>query len=73
MAKTRKSKLLETAKQMPPLYHTIPGQDFDMSKSEVVKWLLEQPEIQNYVWNNIKNSGSVIYDSDTGKWKGVDA
>lgn len=71
-ARVHRSNLIEVAKNMPPLYHTIPRQEFDISNSEVVNWLLKQPDTLKYVWNNIKNSGSVIYDSDTGKWQGVD-
>ena len=35
---------LEIAKSMPPLYHTLPNQKFDIEKSEAVKWLMKQPE-----------------------------
>lgn len=69
------SKYLEVAKEMPPLYHTLPGEKFDIRKSEVVKWLLEQPEIMNYIVNRIKGgkeqSPFITYDPSTGKWKGV--
>lgn len=73
----KKSKLLEVAKKMPPLYHTLPGEDFDIHKSEVVKWLISQPEILEYVYHRVKVCGGVSgafikYDPETGKWKGVD-
>ena len=72
----KKSKYLEVAKKMPPLYHTLPGETFDMEKSEVAKWLMEQPEILNYVVNRIKGGKGqepfIVYDPDTGKWQGVD-
>ena len=57
---------------MPPCYHTLLGKDFDIMKSEVVQWLISQPEILNFLWNHIKNSCDVIYDPDTGLWQGVD-
>nr|DAQ41937.1 MAG TPA: hypothetical protein [Caudoviricetes sp.] len=57
---------------MPPLYHSIPGEKFDIRKSRTLWWLIKQPEILNYVWNNIKQSGFVKYDSVTGKWTGID-
>lgn len=76
MANKTVSKLLSVAKKMPPLYHTIPGEEFDIKKSEVVNWLISQPEILSYVVNRIKGgkgqSAYIIYDSDTGKWQGVD-
>lgn len=66
MKKTR-SKILEVAKFMPPLANSFQ----DIRNSEVLKWLVQQPEVLNYIWNNIKNSGSVVYNPITGKWKGV--
>lgn len=66
------SKLLDVAKTMPPLYHTIPNEMFDIEKSEVVQWLIKQPDILNYVVNRIKSSGLIIYDSQSGVWEGVD-
>lgn len=70
--KNSRSKLLEAARKMPPLYHTLPNGYFDIQKSEVIKWLITQPEILNYIWNNLKNSGVLVYNSETGRWKGVD-
>lgn len=67
-----RSKKLSVARNMPPMYHTIPGQNFDITQSEVLKWLISQPEILNYIWDNIKNSGDVFYNAVTGKWCGVD-
>lgn len=72
MAKRKRSKMLGVARTMPPLRHSIPGKEFNIKNSEVVKWLLENPVVWNYVWNNVKESGAVSYDSDTGKWQGVD-
>ena len=68
----KRSKLLDVSKKLPPSYHTIPGQEFNVKKSEVINWLIDQPEILNYLWNNIKQSGDVFYDSETGIWTGVD-
>lgn len=66
-----RSQLLDMAKNMPPLRHSIPGQEFNIYDSEVIQWLINQPEALNYIWNNIKNSGAVIYDKSTGTWQGV--
>lgn len=67
-----RSKKLMVARQMPPLYHSIPGQNFDITRSQVIQWLTAQPEIMNYIWDNIKNSDDVFYYADTGKWCGAD-
>ena len=72
MARKKRSALLRVARKMPPLYHTIPGQDFDVRKSRVIWWLTKQPEILNWMWNNIKQSEDVKFDPKTGKWQGVD-
>lgn len=68
----RKSRILDIARFMPPLRHSIPGQDFDIKKSEVMNWLMQSPIVWNYVWNNVKQSGALTYDPDTGKWQGTD-
>lgn len=68
----KRSEKLKIARKLPPSYHTVPGEEFDIKKSEVMQWLLNQPDILNYLWNNIKQSGDVEYDSDTGIWTGVD-
>lgn len=68
----KRSKLLDVVKKMPPLHHTIPSEDFDIKKSMVIRWLINQPDILNWIWNNIKQSGDVVYDKDSGKWQGAD-
>ncbi|MBP1764156.1 MAG: hypothetical protein H6Q65_1214 [Firmicutes bacterium] len=72
MKKNKMSKNLEAARCMLPLRHSIPGQDFDIKNSEAIQWLIESPDILNYVWNNLKNSDFVFYNPETGKWQGVD-
>ena len=71
MRKRKRSKRLEIAKQMPPLYHTLPNKDFDIRKSEVVKWLISQPEIMQYIFSHLKDIGFIAYNQATKKWEGV--
>lgn len=68
----KREKILEAARWMPPSRHTVPGEPFDIRNSEALAWLVRQPEILNYVWNNIKGSGAVQYDKSTGMWTGAD-
>ncbi|HFI0700779.1 TPA: hypothetical protein ACGO3H_000215 [Streptococcus suis] len=68
----RRSKKLLVAKNMPPLYHTLPGQDFAREKSQVLKWLADAPEIQDWVMEQLKSAGYIDYNPDTGQWFGVD-
>lgn len=74
MAKTSKARqaIIEVAKKMPPLFHKIPGEDFDYRKARTLWWLVKQPEVLKYVWDIVKQSGAVIYDGTTRKWHGVD-
>ncbi len=65
-------KQLEVGKKLPPSYHKLPNQDFDFKKSEVVKWLIEQPEILNFLVEILKKSEAIVYDKETGKWQGID-
>ncbi|MDE8283160.1 hypothetical protein [Erysipelothrix rhusiopathiae] len=76
MKRKKQNKNLLVVKNMPPLYHTLPGQKFDIRKSEVVRWLIEKDEILQLLFGTVVNqSGSkklVEYNPNTGKWQGVD-
>ncbi len=76
--RTKKNALLDVARKMPPLHHKFPDKEFDWEKSAVMKWVMANPEIMDFVWRSImgqsKSNGGplVTYDPDTGMWKGVD-
>ena len=74
MARKKKtySVKLDIGKKMPPLYHTLPGQDFWYSDSEVLKWIANQPILLNWVKDQLKTAGCITYDRETGKWTGID-
>lgn len=57
---------------MPPLYNTMPGKEYENSQSEILAWVRNQYPLLSYVFSHMKNAGYVVYDKDTGKWKGVD-
>lgn len=69
-------KFLEAAKRMPPLYHTLPNEEFDINKSEVIKWLMNQEDTKQFICDRIMNRSKVLkpieYNSKTGKWQGVE-
>ena len=71
--RTSKSRLaiIDIAKDMPPLYHKLPDEEFDYRKSRTLWWLVKQPSVLKYIWDIVKQSGSVVYDAKTGKWKGI--
>lgn len=71
MSKKVNRDYLNCAKKMPRLRHTV-GDKFDIRTSEVVKWLLNQPDIMQQVFNSAMNSKVIVFDSDTHEWRGAD-
>ena len=71
MPRKLKQDYLDCARKMPRLKHTVGGK-FDIRTSEVVKWLLDQPCIMQKVFNFAVNRGVIVYDPDTGEWRGAD-
>ena len=63
---------LDPARDMPPLYHTLPGRQFDIMQSEVAKYLAGIPEIRQKLFDMAVNHGVIRYDPHAGIWKGVD-
>ena len=70
--KRKKSKLLDIGKSMPTLYHTLPNEEFDWDKSQVLNWIAIQLELLKYMHNKLSNIGYIEYDKTTGTWKGID-
>jgi hypothetical protein len=68
MPKNNTSKSHRRAAQMPPLYHTLPGQAYADEKSEVLNWLWQQPEIRAAVFDEYGSTR--VFDKATGKWRG---
>jgi hypothetical protein len=69
----RVSLALKAAAKMPPLTHWPPaGHGFDIMRSEVVDWLIKQPEIRQSIFNYCKRSGVIEYDVESRCWRGVD-
>ena len=58
---------------MPPLFHTLPGEEFDIQRSEVVRWLLRQPEIQRWIFDIVRGRRLIQFDPENGTWSGVAA
>jgi hypothetical protein len=57
---------------MPPLRHTLPGEPFDPSKSEVLGWIGARPELQAWLFERLRNRKLVVFNSATGQWRGKD-
>lgn len=55
---------------MPPLRHKV-GDPFDIEQSEVVAWLLRQPELKQWLFNKVSDTRRIVYDEATGTWSGA--
>jgi hypothetical protein len=64
------SKAWKRAAQMPPLYHQLPGEEFDIMKSEVVDWLCQQPEIREASYNWYRSKAAIVFRD--GRWRGAE-
>lgn len=64
------------ARSMPPLLHRVPGEPFDITRSEVAQWLCSQPEIMQLVFDMVDSSHTgcqqIAYDPETCTWQGRD-
>ena len=72
MAKKMKYDFLDGIKKMAPLRHSFPGEKFDITESEAAAWISNQPEVMQKIFDTARYHGVIEYDSQTGKWKGID-
>ncbi len=56
--------------EMPPLKHKV-GESFDIEKSEVVAWLMAQPQTKEWAFRQAAGRGLIEYDESSGTWRGV--
>ena len=75
MTRPRKAKSrctrFDGSTRMPPLRHQ-PGTEFSWTDSEVVAWLVAQPEIRRYVFDRCRTRGLIVFDPETRTWRGRD-
>lgn len=75
MSHRHPSSEFNAVKNMPPLRHSVGGK-FNVDSSEVVQWLLAQPDLKTHVMNHMfhtcKASGFIVYHNATGTWQGRD-
>jgi hypothetical protein len=57
---------------MPPLRHSFPYKPFSFAESEVVKWLLSQPECLERIFQEAYDSDQIVYEKESGLWTGMD-
>lgn len=63
---------LECVKKMPPLRHSIPGENYNVNLSEAALWIAAQPDVVQKMFNMAQNNKVICYNPQTGKWQGVD-
>lgn len=64
---------MRVAASMPPKKHWLGhDQTFSIERSEVVHWLIAQPECQQLLFNIMRNAAVIQFDLATKKWVGVD-
>jgi hypothetical protein len=72
MPKNNNTKALLRARQMPRLFHTLPGEEYSDAKSEVLRWLWDQPELRDALRQFCTHNGAIVYDKADGTWRGAD-
>jgi hypothetical protein len=68
--KCKHSKAWKCAASMPPLHHTLPDQAFDSAKSQVLGWMIRQPQILNAMFDWYRYNGAIVFQD--GRWHGVE-
>ena len=63
--------------KMPPLRHDIrpPGSTdipFQIAKSEVIQWAIQQPELLMILWFKMRDSEALIFNQTSKMWAGKD-
>ena len=67
-----RDKRLRVGRKMPALLRRQPGQAYVPEADDVLRWVSEQPELLDYVFELLSRRGHVTYNPETGEWKGVD-
>lgn len=73
--KKKPSEKLDCVRKMPELKHFSGEGEFDITKSEVVQWLIKQPDVLQYIFTRVAANGSIpliVYNKNKGTWKGTD-
>lgn len=66
------SPAMRVASKMPPLHHWLERDpSFSITRSEVVRWLIAQPECLQFLFNAMKNAGVITFDLESKRWVGI--
>lgn len=65
-------KRLSVAKTMPPLFRKRPGEVYSVENDMVIAWVKANPALLDYLVDQLRGIGYIVYDKNTGMWEGVD-
>ena len=60
--------------EMPPMDHwplKEAGVPFDIMASEVMKWMVKQPEVMDFLFDVTRGTKMIRYDGGSGTWVGI--
>ncbi len=76
--KRNNEKHFACTRMMPPLKHSKDDGAFDITKSDVVDWLCQQPELMQFLFDSVRyavddrHNHFIVYDKELGMWRGAD-
>ena len=70
--RAQRDKRLSIVKNMPPLRRTIPGEKYSACNDQVLDWVKYHTDLSMYLIDLLARIGYIVYDPDTGKWRGAD-
>jgi len=66
-----KTKIEFEFRKMPPRKHNC-SDPFDIKKSEVIKWLVENPVVLQSLFTHANSEKHIVFDQNTKMWHGAD-
>ena len=49
-------------------HRNLPDEPFDHTKSPLLRWLLQQHAVHNYIVSRLSGIGLIVFDESTGRW-----
>jgi hypothetical protein len=62
---------LEKVSKMPEFPHSVEGQPYDVNNSQAVLWMIEQPEVREYLMEKARGYQAIEFDPVSKKWRGT--
>ncbi len=70
----KSEKVKAAIRSMPPLSHwPDKSVEFDVTKSPMMQWVAQQPEVMAWLYDAIRETGELTaFNPETGLWAGLD-